>query len=119
MKISELLKLNCRDHVDNQYEVRDMLLKIEPLAKTQLDEHGFVYLVNIEKLVAKIVRRYNIHLNISLSYMPEGNDWYIVAIKKGYHVLESIYGYCLYDLWSKLVIYLWAAMKHNKFEKRG
>lgn len=116
MKVQELLVLDCRS-TSNKLEVQKVLHKIEHLKKVT-PSGSEVPLEKIEKLVAKIVRGYDIWPNVSVSFMDEGNDWYMVAVMYNGRSLESIYGYCWYDLWSKLAIYLWAAMKNGKIKKK-
>ena len=127
MKISEVLTLDCREY-DNQQIVKQMLRKIEPLYKVGMDGNAQVPLEKIENLVAMIIRRYDVFVSVSLSFAPEGNNWCMASVRKGYanlgaddrgEAIEAVYGYCWYDLWSKLAIYLWAAMKNNKIHKRG
>ena len=120
MKISELIKLDCREE-KNVKEVDKVLRKIEPLAKKAVN--GKIELESIEKLVWLMRTKYDTTISgLSSSNQDGSSPYYVCSVstfEKGMHLTSiHIYGCSLYDLWSKIAIYMWGMIQNGKVQKK-
>ena len=118
MKTNEILELDYREK-ENKQIIQKALLNIKPLSK--FSDEKQVPLESLEKLLHMICSKYKVWLRY-ISQDPRASDdgdiWRCEVIYENNLHHENIYGICIYEIFAKLVIFLWSEKKKNKLEQR-
>lgn len=119
MTTSELLNLDYRDK-ENKQIIQKALSKVKPLSKYSDEKQ--VPIEAIEKLVHLVCYRYQIWVR-SISLDSQANEDYDVLRcevidETNLQQKQNIFGMCIYELYAKLVIYLWSEMKKESLKRR-
>lgn len=97
-------------------EVQTWLRKIKPLAKrTPVNEK--VKIDDIESLIHKICKKYQYKIQwINLTIIKDEIPWYSVSIvdEKTHEWKKTLYGITIYELFSKVALYLYAATRESE-----
>lgn len=117
MKTNEILELDYRDESNKQI-IQKALSNIKPLSKFS-DE---IPLEALEKLLHMICNKYKVWIRY-ISQDPRASDdgdvWRCEIVDEStLHLMRKIYGICIYELFAKIVIYLWSENKKEKLIKR-
>lgn len=111
MKTEEILNLDYRKE-ENQEIIQKVLRKIKPLSKYSDEEQ--IPLDAIEKLVRVLVQKYEITPQwMSMSFFEPILGIYSVGIKTttDHKWLGNVYGMCLYEVFAKMAIKIYAEIK--------
>lgn len=111
MKTEQILNLDYRKE-ENREIIQKVLRKIKPLSKYS-DEIN-VPIEAIEKLVRVMVQKYEITPQwMSMSYFEPVLGIYSIGVKTttDHKWLGTVYGMCLYEVFAKLAIKMYADIK--------
>lgn len=111
MKTEQILNLDYRKE-ENREIIQKVLRKIKPLSKYS-DEIN-VPIEAIEKLVRVMVQKYEITPQwMSMSYFEPVLGIYSISVKTttDHRWLGTVYGMCLYEVFAKLAIKMYADIK--------
>jgi len=111
MKTEQILNLDYRKE-ENREIIQKVLRKIKPLSKYS-DEIN-VPIEAIEKLVRVMVQKYEITPQwMSMSYFEPVLGIYSISVKTttDHKWLGTVYGMCLYEVFAKLAIKMYADIK--------
>lgn len=108
-KMKEILNLDYRLE-ESQERIQKILYKIKPLAKYKdLDE--IVPVEKIEKVVGVLSRKYGMIVReILLMHDPSNHENIYCAVIQDHtskEVIRRIHGRCVYELFSKIAIYMY------------
>lgn len=115
-KLSEVIDGDFR-YGNYEEETQRWLLKINVLKKRTPDGEK-VKLEDIEKLIIKLQKKYGHTIQwISLTIIKDEIPWYSVSIKsKDHEYLKTVYGLSLYELMSKVALFLYAYTRSHDEE---
>lgn len=111
MKTEQILNLDYRKE-ENREIIQKVLRKIKPLSKYS-DEIN-IPIEAIEKLVRVMVQKYEITPQwMSMSYFEPVLGIYSISVKTttDHKWLGTVYGMCLYEVFAKLAIKMYADIK--------
>ena len=111
MKTEQILNLDFRKE-ENKEIIQKVLRKIKPLSKYPEGEE--IPLEKIEKVVSVLTNKYEITPQwMSMSYRSNGWGIYSIAIKTttDHKWLGNVYGMCLYEIFAKLAIKMYAEVR--------
>ncbi len=119
MTTKELLNLDYRNK-QNKHIIQKALSNIKPLSKYS-DEEQIPFEV-IEKFIHLMCYKYQIWIK-SISLDSQVNEDYDVlrcevVDESDLSTKQNIFGMCIYELYAKLVIYLWSEIKKESIKKR-
>ncbi len=119
MKTKDIIDLDYRDKKNKQI-IQKALGRIKPLEK-YADEDEIPFEV-IEKLLHQICSKYQVWLQ-SITHDPVSGDGYDIwrcgiCDERTLTHLITIHSMCLYELFAKVVIYLWSEIKNEKLKRR-
>lgn len=118
MKTNDIIELDYREK-ENKQIIQKALLSVKPLSK--FSDEKQVPLESLEKLLHMICSKYKVRLRY-ISQDPiasdDGDIWRCEVIYENNLHHENIYGICIYEIFAKLVIFLWSEKKKNKLEQR-
>ena len=118
MKTNDIIELDYREK-ENKQIIQKALLRVKPLSK--FSDEKQVPLESLEKLLHMICSKYKVWLRY-ISQDPRASDdgdiWRCEVIYENNLHHENIYGICIYEIFAKLVIFLWSEKKKNKLEQR-
>ena len=118
MRTDQILNLDYREE-ENKEIIQKVLRKIKPLSRYSLDED--VPIEVLEKLVKVMVHKYEITPQwINITYDEPVLAIYSVGVKEtvNHEWLGNVYGMCIYELFAKLSIKMYAEIKKGKIPKR-
>lgn len=119
MKTEDILNLDYRKE-ENVDKIQKVLLKIKPLMKYSEEEQ--VPFESLEKLLHMICVKYKVWVrNITQSpLVSNGNDLWGCQIvdTDELEIIKEVYGICMYELFAKIVIFLWSAKEREKIKRR-
>lgn len=119
-KLKDIIDGDFR-HADTNNGAQDWLLKIGPLRKRTPNGEK-VKLEDIEQLILKISKKYNIKMQwISLAMLEGEIPWYSVSIKDGqtHEWLKTVYGVSIYELYVKVALFMFATTRERDKENNG
>lgn len=118
MKTNDIIELDYREK-ENKQIIQKALLSVKPLSK--FSDEKEVPLESLEKLIHMVCSKYKVWLRY-ISQDPRASDdgdvWRCEIIYEHNLHAERIYGICIYEIFAKLVIFLWSEKKKNKIEQR-
>lgn len=119
-KLLEVVEGDFR-YNDFEEETQRWLLKIDVLRK-RTPEGEKVKFEDIEKLIIKLEIKYGHRMQwINLTLIDDEMPWYSVSIRDGNkrEMIKTIYGLTLYELYSKVALFLYAySRKEDKHEQK-
>ena len=119
-KLLEVVEGDFR-YGDFEEEAQRWLLKIDVLRK-RTPEGEKVKFEDIEKLIIKLEIKYGHRMQwINLTLIDDEMPWYSVSIRDGnkHEMIKTIYGLTLYELYSKVALFLYAySRKEDKHEQK-
>lgn len=119
MTTKGILNLDYRKK-ENISKIQKVLLKIKPLMKYS-DEEQIPFEV-LEKLVHIFCNNYKVwvrRIMQSPTTSDDGDVWSCQVVDTdNIDVIQEIYGICMYEIFAKLVIFLWSAKEKGKIKRR-
>lgn len=119
-KLKEVIDGDFR-YPEFEEETQRWLLKIGPLRK-RTPEGEKVKFDDIEQLVFKLSKKYKIHMQwISISFIEGEIPWYSVSIKDAttHEWLKTIYGMTMYEVYSKVALFMFATTRERDKDNDG
>lgn len=116
MTTEQILNLNYTKE-ENQEKIQKVLRKIKPLSKYSDEE--LIPIEAIEKLIKVMCQKYEIAPQwMNMSFNDSNNTLYSIGVKTTtkHEWLGNVYGMCLYEVFSKLAIKIYAEVKSGKIE---
>lgn len=113
-KLKEVIEGDFR-YGEFKEETQKWLLKI-PVLKNRTPEGKQVKFEDIEQLIIKLQAKYGHKMQwINLTMIEGELPWYSVSIKNGQtnDWMKTIYGMTLYELYSKVALFLYAATREQ------
>lgn len=118
MKTNEILELDYREK-ENKQIIQKALLNIKPLSK--FSDETEVPFDSLEKLLHMICSKYKVWIRY-ITQDPRASDdgdiWRSEIIYEDNLHSQKVYGICMYELFAKLVIFLWSEKKRERLIKR-
>ena len=119
MTTKELLNLDYRDKQNKQI-IQKALLRIKPLSKFSDEE--YVPFEAVEKLLHLIGSKYKVWVK-DITLDSQVGDGYDVSRAHIIHednleTMEIVFGMCMYELFAKVVIFLWSEVKKEHLKRR-
>ena len=118
MKTEQILKLDYRKE-ESQEIIQKVLRKIKPLSK--YPDESNVPIEAIEKLIRVLVKKYEITPQwMTMSYFEPIFGIYSIDVKTTteHKWLGTVYGMCLYEVFTKLAIKMYSEVKSGKIPIR-
>lgn len=119
MKTSDILELDYREK-ENKQIIQKALLKIKPLSK--FSDEKQVPLESLEKLLHLICSKYKVWVRCIVQdprASEDGDIWRCEIVDEdNLDTIKKIYGICMYELFAKIVIFLWSENKNEKLKRR-
>lgn len=116
MTTEQILNLDYTKE-ENKEKIQKVLRKIKPLSKYSDEE--LIPIEAIEKLIKVMCQKYEIAPQwMSMSFSDSNNTLYSIGVKTTtkHEWLGNVYGMCLYEVFSKLAIKIYAEVKSGKIE---
>lgn len=112
MTTKEIMNLDYRKE-ENQEIIQKVLRKIKPLSKHS-DEYD-IPLSDIEKVITVMCKKYSIRIKDIVPNIWANNDsiiWKTTLTNEiTFETIDEIYGICLYEVFAKTAIRLYAEIK--------
>ena len=118
MKTDEILNLDYRKE-ENKETIQKVLRKIKPLSK--FSEENDIPLEAIEKAIRVMVNKYEIRPQwMTISYHDNSLAIYSIGVKTTdtHKWLGDVFGMCLYEVFAKLAIKIYAEVKSGNIPIR-
>lgn len=118
MKTEQILNLDYRKE-ENKKIIQKVLRKIKPLSKYSDDEQ--IPLEMIEKTVRVLCQRYEITPQwMNITFHETSLGIYSIGVKTttDHKWLGNVYGVCLYEVFSKLVIKMYSEIRSGRIEPK-
>lgn len=118
MRTDQILNLDYREEESKEI-IQKVLRKIKPLSRYSPDED--VPIEALEKLIKAMVHKYEIAPQwINTAYDEPVLAVYSAGVKEtvNHEWLGNVYGICIYELFAKLSIKMYAEIKKGKIPKR-
>ena len=118
MKTDEILNLDYRKE-ENKEIIQKVLRKIKPLSK--FSEENDIPLEAIEKAIRVMVSKYEIRPQwMTISYEGPVLGVYSIGVKTSdtHKWLGDVYGMCLYEVFAKLAVKIYAEVKSGNIPVR-
>lgn len=119
MTTNDILNLDYRKE-ENKYKIQKVLLKIKPLMKYSDEEQ--IPIDALEKMIYLICKKYKVWIrNITQSPLSsdDGNVWSCQIVDTdSIEIIKEVYGICIYEIFAKIVIFLWYAKEKSKIKRR-
>lgn len=119
MTTNEILNLDYRKE-ENKSKIQKVLLKIKPLVKYSEEEQ--IPFEALEKMVHLICNKYKVWIRRIMQSpiaSDDGDIWSCQIVDTdSVDIIKEVYGICLYEIFAKLVIFLWSAKEKGKIKRR-
>lgn len=119
MTTYDILNLDYREK-ENVKKIQKVLLKIKPLMKFSDEE--VIPIEALDKIIYLICKKYKVWVR-SIMQSPKssdyGNIWSCQIVDTDtLDTIQEIYGITIYEVFAKVVIYLWSVKEKGKIKSR-